>query len=63
MKTAKEMPLFDGKRLMSLVHPVLEAQLLYTALEINLFAQLSKPKTAVEVAAALGCHQGILCCY
>ena len=57
MKTANDMPLFEARRFMGLAHPVLEAQLIYTALELNLFEHLTMPKTAAEVAAEKGCHQ------
>jgi SAM-dependent methyltransferase len=56
MKTANDMPLFDARRFMGLVYPVLEAQLIYTALELKLFEHLAMPKTAEEVACAAGCH-------
>lgn len=57
MKTANEMPQYKADRFTGLVYPVLEAQLVYSALELNLFKQLSAPKTAEETASAIGCHQ------
>lgn len=56
MKSAKEMPPHDAKRFMGLAYPVLEAQLVYTALELEIFERLSRPTTAEELAAEKGCH-------
>lgn len=56
MKNANEMPLYDAKRFMGITHPALEAQLIYTAIELDLFKNLSTPITAEKLAKITGCH-------
>ncbi len=55
MKSANEMPLYEAKRFMSLAFPALEAQLVYSGLELGVFEHLSEPKTAQELSTILGC--------
>ena len=56
MKNANEMPLYDAKRFMGITHPMLVAQLIYTAIEIDLFKNLSNPVTAEKLAETSGCQ-------
>ncbi len=56
MKNANEMPLYDAKRFMGITYPVLEAQLIYTAIELDLFKNLSAPITAEKLAETTGYH-------
>ena len=50
MISADFVPSCDAARLLALSNPVLEAQLVYTALEIDLFTALGEGKTAVDLA-------------
>ena len=56
MKNANEMPLYDAKRFMGITHPILEAHLIYTAIELDLFKNLSTPVTVEKLAGTTGCH-------
>lgn len=57
MKNSNEMPSYDAKRYMGIAYPALEAQLIYSAIELNLFDNLSTPITAQQLAEATGYHQ------
>jgi 2-polyprenyl-3-methyl-5-hydroxy-6-metoxy-1,4-benzoquinol methylase len=55
MKSANEFPRYEAKRFMNLAYPVLEAQLVYSGLELGVFAHLAEPKTAQELSGIIGC--------
>lgn len=54
MKTANEMPLFSGEKFMGKTHAVLEAQVMYAGIELDLYRRMSKPITAQELAEQTG---------
>lgn len=56
MKTANEMPLFNAEKFMKKTHEVLEAQVMYAGIELDLFKSLKEPISAKELAQRTGCN-------
>ncbi len=54
MKTANEMPRFGAEKFMGKTHAVLEAQVMYAGIELDLFKRMGKPVSVQELAKQTG---------
>ena len=57
MKSAKIMPKFSAEKFMSKTNLVLEAQLLYAGIELDIFKDLNEPITSQDLAIKKGFHK------
>jgi 2-polyprenyl-3-methyl-5-hydroxy-6-metoxy-1,4-benzoquinol methylase len=56
MKSSDRYPLYDAGRFLTLTYPVLEAQMIYTALELDLFTKLEEWSSCEVLSAAHNLH-------
>lgn len=56
MKNANKMPQYNPEKFMSKTHNLLETQLLYSAIELDIFKELNSPVTSEELAKKKGYH-------
>lgn len=54
MKTANTMPPFSAKKFMGKTHSMLEAQVMYAGIELDLFKRMSNPISTLELATQTG---------
>lgn len=57
LKDATKMPDYSASRVLGVTHQLLQAQLIYSAIRLDVFSHLTSPKTALEFSNETGYHK------